>query len=480
MGRGKNNSSKGATTTRVTKPGAKPRTRLSRVINTSRKLDQDARKQAAGERLSRALKRIEDAKPRKQDNIARKADLERRLAEQPAAEQETTKTELEALDQEMSGVDAEIERAKEEETNARKELEDIEMEDLSEEPQAHDPDNPIRTTEGSDLSGPPEARNRSADEDTDEEEEGDEEEEEENAYPDLISHDEIRRGLGLTGGECLGWTKAGPYGKRAVVQLGPKSSPAFRTMKARQFDGIIDHSSKFNIVKHRRCDVRNKDDTKKFTLDDVVGIKGVSYYVEDGHEGNPAEKLKPLPPKLTKKQKEAMELRGEKVVEEPRPKPEPVHVIIQWKQQYRGRWRSLETREGVRALYGSANNGDKAIYKAALAQEKRYQEHLGGQRPANSQSPTPFAPGDENTPAPEGERGEATIVTPPGGTQPEARPAGGQTSSSRAAKQAAMDEFKDDYLLAAGQNEWKDLTPQQQSDGVEAFRLFWGKKQVAV
>jgi hypothetical protein len=42
-----------------------------------------------------------------------------------------------------------------------------------------------------------------------------------------------------------------------------------------------------------------------------------------------------------------------------------------------------------------------------------------------------------------------------------------------------MDEFKEDYLMGAGVDEWKELTPQQQSDGIEAFRLFWAKKQVA-
>jgi len=90
-------------------------------------------------------------------------------------------------------------------------------------------------------------------------------------------------------------------------------------MKSRQFDGFVDPSSNYNIVKHRRCDVRKKDDTKKFTVDDVVGIKGVSYYVKDDYKGNPAEKLKPLPPRLTKDQKKAIKARGEVILEEPKP-----------------------------------------------------------------------------------------------------------------------------------------------------------------
>ena len=43
-----------------------------------------------------------------------------------------------------------------------------------------------------------------------------------------------------------------------------------------------------------------------------------------------------------------------------------------------------------------------------------------------------------------------------------------------------MEEFKEDYLLAAGVDEWSELTTQEQSDGIEVFKLFWAKKHSEV
>ncbi|CZR65345.1 uncharacterized protein PAC_15245 [Phialocephala subalpina] len=493
---------KGTKAKKKTQTGTKinPGKKVVRVVNPTKKAETDSKKQKAAERLAKAVKRIEDADAKKADNLARKAELQKQLQTLPEAEQETAKTRLEALDQEMSGVELEINQANEEKKLAQKEQDDVEMEDVTEEQEVDDPDNPKQTTEGSSQKKnksrevDDETSNDDSDDDNDSDEDGNIEDEDEHVYPDLINNNDIKKGLGKTSGICKGWTKVGIHGKRPVVQLGPNSAPAFRTMKARQFDGIIDPSSEYNLVKQRRCDVRNKDDTKKFTIDDVVGIQGVSYYVEDEYEGNPAEKLKPLPPRLTKNQKAAMKARGEEIPEEKT--PEVVQVYVKWKQQYKGKWRTFETRSGIRGLYGDNLKGDKFIYKAALVQEERYQGYLESNGIANSRSASPFVPGNENTPPPEGKKDNASTggglltpggTPPPGGNKdnastggglltPGGTPPPGTQTAIKAAKKAAMEEFKEDYLLGAGVDEWKDLTPQQQSDGVEAFRLFWAKK----
>jgi hypothetical protein len=109
-------------------------------------------------------------------------------------------------------------------------------------------------------------------------------------------------------------------------------------------------------------------------MDDVVSIQGVSWYVQDDYEGNPAKMLKPLPSKLIKQQKETMKASGKAILEEP--KPVTVQVLIKWKQKYKGRWKSFEPRLGVRQLYGDNVREDKFIYKAALEQEGKYQDYL--------------------------------------------------------------------------------------------------------
>jgi len=132
----------------------------------------------------------------------------------------------------MTSVDAEIEKAKEEESKTRKEQEDINMEDLLEE--VNDPDNPIPTIEGFGPRGSSKKKKKKktkstedddedSDKDSDEDSDDDDNdedndiEEEEDVYPDLINHDEIRKGRGLTTGKCISWTKVGSYRKRPVV-----------------------------------------------------------------------------------------------------------------------------------------------------------------------------------------------------------------------------------------------------------------------
>jgi hypothetical protein len=39
-----------------------------------------------------------------------------------------------------------------------------------------------------------------------------------------------------------------------------------------------------------------------------------------------------------------------------------------------------------------------------------------------------------------------------------------------------MADFKADYLLAMDVDAWSELTTQQQSDGIESFRLYWAKQ----
>jgi hypothetical protein len=312
----------------------------------------------------------------------------------------------------------------------------------------------------------------------------------------------------------VGWTKVGREGKRPVIKIGPDNAPCFRTQKASQFAGIVNPNPKYNLVKQRRADLRKKDDTFRFTMDDVIGIQGVSWYVEDNYEGNPAEMLKPLPPRLTKQQKDAMKARGEQIPEEP--KPVIVQVLIRWKQIYMKKWRSFETRGGLRRLYGDNAKADKFIYLAALEQEKKYQQFLQGQRSPAFRSVTPFpppggtpapggpppqppgdtpapggplppqppgdtpAPGGPPPPQPPGERPAPGGSTPPGGPPPP----GGNTDSSQAAKKAAMkaamEEFKESYFLASSVDAWDDLTIEQQAKGIEAFQFSWRKKQAEV
>lgn len=82
---------------------------------------------------------------------------------------------------------------------------------------------------------------------------------------------------------------------------------------------------------------------------------------------------------------------------------------------------------------------------------------------------TPFPLGKENTPPLRGAVPSKGVI-PLGGAIPPA---------SKAAKKAAMGEFLENYLLAAGVDEWKELTTQQQADRMESFRLFWAKHLVA-
>jgi hypothetical protein len=43
-----------------------------------------------------------------------------------------------------------------------------------------------------------------------------------------------------------------------------------------------------------------------------------------------------------------------------------------------------------------------------------------------------------------------------------------------------MEEFKEDYLLAVGVDEWGELMTQKQLEGIEAFKLFLAKKLLEV
>jgi hypothetical protein len=178
---------------------------------------------------------------------------------------------------------------------------------------------------------------------------------------------------------------------------------------------------------------------------------------------------------LTKQQKEAMKASGEAIPEEQ--KPVTVQVLIKWRQKYKGKWRSFETRSGVRRLYGDNVRGDKFIYKAALEQEGKYQNYLNGQRPPELRSVTPFIPGNQNTPPPPPPprlpSPPSSPTPPPPLSSPPIVPSGENTKK---AKKAAMEEFKEDYLFAAGVDEWSELTTRQQSDRIEAFKLFWAKK----
>jgi hypothetical protein len=48
--------------------------------------------------------------------------------------------------------------------------------------------------------------------------------------------------------------------------------------------------------------------------------------VPDSYKGNPAERLKPLPPRLTKKQKDTMKDNNKQIPD--KPKPETVQVFL--------------------------------------------------------------------------------------------------------------------------------------------------------
>jgi hypothetical protein len=325
-------------------------------------------------------------------------------------------------------------------------MDDIEMEDTTE--QAN-----------------PGYKDGDGDDDDEDDDDGDDNEEEEANFPELINNDDIKKGSGMVSGVCRGWTKVGRDGKLPVIQLGPNSSPTFRTQKASQFDGIIDDDPKFNLSKQRRATVRNKDDTLRFALSNVKGIKAVSYYVPDEYEGNPAALLLPYR-KLTKKEKEKMKQRGEEVPEEP--EPVVVQVLVEWKEEYKKKRLSWETRGGIRRLYRDDFRGDKFIYKAALEQEANYEEYLTGRRPDTSKSPELFAPGRENT------------VPPPGGPGGQPLPGGpAPPPGNRAEKAAAFEEFKEDYAMLLGSSDFTNLTPAQAADAIEAFRLFWSKRMKA-
>ena len=115
------------------------------------------------------------------------------------------------------------------------------MQDVTEEQEVDDP-----KVEGSNLEGSSEKKkskkaskdnndsgdDNSDDDNSDDDNSGSDDEYEEVDYLDLINYDEMKKGLGLTGGICKGWTKIGRYGRRPVIQFGPKSSPIFRTIKA--------------------------------------------------------------------------------------------------------------------------------------------------------------------------------------------------------------------------------------------------------
>lgn len=95
---------------------------------------------------------------------------------------------------------------------------------------------------------------------------------------------------------------------------------------------------------------------------------------------------------------------------------------------------------------------------------------------------SPFYPGKENTPPPRGPapHKEGTLpkesAAPKEGTLPKEGTPPKEDTSSKAAKKAAMDEFKEDYLIGAGKDEWTDLTLEQAANRVEAFRIYWKKK----
>jgi hypothetical protein len=496
--------------------------------------ERNMKMQKLAERRKKAADQITDGNKRQKDGKAKKRRLERILRTQSEPEQEETKKQLQELEQEMQGIELEIKKAIQEESLAKDEEGNIDMGDdtqgqgnngeqegrdgnseqeqenngkqegrggNSEQEQENndDQEGPDKEQENNgDQEGLDDEQESNGSDDSDgkddSDEEDEDEEDEEKEYPNLMNHEEMKKVFGIASGVCKGWTKVGASGKRPVVQLGPRNSPTFRTMKSSQFKGVINPSSDFNLVKQRRCDVRNEDDTKKFTLDDVDYPQGISYYVPDGYEGNPAERLKPLPPRLTKKQKDAMKDSGEQIPDEP--KPETVQVFLKWKKPYKGKTWSAETRSGIRGLYGDNAKGDKFIYKAALIQEERYQKYLDGKRPAKDQSASPFPPGKENTPPgdsgkkPEDKKPEEKKPEEkkpeekkpeekkPEGKKPEGKkPEERNNMESKTAYKAGLKEFESKFRMLEDIEDDIKLTPTQKGEMIEAFDGYWAKKQ---
>jgi hypothetical protein len=66
----------------------------------------------------------------------------------------------------------------------------------------------------------------------DSDEKNEDKEDKEKKYPNLMNHKEIKKVFGIASRVYKGWTKVGASGKQPVVQLGPRNSPTFRTIKS--------------------------------------------------------------------------------------------------------------------------------------------------------------------------------------------------------------------------------------------------------
>jgi hypothetical protein len=423
-----------------------------------------AKLKVAADRRAKARKRVVAAESEKTLKNAKKATLEGILQAQSEEDKVATENEISQINQAILGVDSEMKDAEDDLALAEKEGKDVEMEVLE-------------STE------PPGGE--------DEEDEEDEEEEDED-YHDLINYEEMKEGLGLTGGKCKGWTRVGREGMKPVVQFGPNNSACFRTLKQSKFDGIIDPDKKYNLVKQRRYEVKDDKDVRIFKLSDISSGQGVSYRVPDDYVGNPAEILKPLPPRLTIKEKDDLRKRGLPVPSDP-PRPQPVQVFLKWNRKHKGELRSFETRSGIRGFYGNNAKGDAFIYEIALEQEARYQKYILGERVGSDGSPTPHPPHrrsrtqwtpappppeEKGSPPPPGEKGSPPPPEEKGSPPPPEEkevPPGPQASPNIATKKAFMAEFLENYFLAAGVDKFLDLSGEQRSDAINIFKENWAK-----
>ncbi len=115
----------------------------AKVVNKDKESKNIIRKQKATDGWSKACTRIEDARKKCAEKNAKKAELEE-CAKQANDEKEIVelKRELEQIEKELEQNDTEMKDTEEEEAKFKKEEDDANMEDVTEEQEVNDPDTP--------------------------------------------------------------------------------------------------------------------------------------------------------------------------------------------------------------------------------------------------------------------------------------------------------------------------------------------------
>ena len=473
-----------------------------RKINPAKESARDSKKKAASDGVAKAKKKIDDAKERRAERTTKRNELKKRLDAASEKEKEQINADLQQLDNSMQIDDAEILQAETDMTTCQRQEAEADAEDVTDEMEVDEENsNQPMNTAGSGASGNNPTNTEvsgASGNSTSTKELLDGFASGLGPRPGLYECPDLSLGAGLRSTQrIVAYKSSGPFGKIAIVADAEiPSCPIFRIIK-----NVTVPKDVINAIDTRRGGKTKPGTDQMWTPDDIGAVLGVAVSVPAGYGGHVEDLVKALP-KLSLEDKVALTK-----AKKPIPRQTDVQLVIQWKEpimvKVKGEPEPREMKLSFKNRGGCKMIWKKGYQKTLDDYAYHYEYHYraaGGRHQSEEREITPLPvppagsdfsrestvdidqlPSTRTTPERDLHSTQTTSVLPSTETpaDPGQKPSSGSTLQSKktdkAAKKAAMDEFKEDYLLGAGVDEWTDLTPKQADTGIEAFKIYWAK-----